>query len=152
MILKGLLNPQILSLLARVRHTNLLVIADRGFPYWPQIETVDLSLVDDMPKVAQVVEALRVNHHFGEAWMAKEFAQNNSPAIQASFSQLLSGLEVKEEGAIRHRLDPHGRHDALRQYHSGFGVKFIVASSLTKPLDSRDRAMDAFARFRESNP
>jgi D-ribose pyranase len=97
MILKGLLNPQILSLLARVRHTNLLVIADRGFPYWPQIETVDLSLVDDVPKVAQVVEALRVNHHFGEAWMAKEFAQNNSPAIQASFSQLLSGLEVKTE-------------------------------------------------------
>ena len=32
MITTGILNPQILALLARVRHTNALVIADRGFP------------------------------------------------------------------------------------------------------------------------
>ena len=51
MIIKGILNPQILSLIARVRHTNTLVIADRGFPYWPTIETVDISLVDDVPTV-----------------------------------------------------------------------------------------------------
>ena len=51
MINSGILNPQILSLLARVRHTNALVIADRGFPFWPQIETVDISLVDDVPAV-----------------------------------------------------------------------------------------------------
>ena len=43
MLKTGILNPQLLSLLARVRHTNTLVIADRGFPSWPQIETVDLS-------------------------------------------------------------------------------------------------------------
>ena len=42
MIIEGILNPQILSLLARVRHTNTLVIADRGFPYWPMIETIDI--------------------------------------------------------------------------------------------------------------
>ena len=47
MINSGILNPQMLSLLARVRHTNALVIADRGFPFWPQIETVDVSVVDD---------------------------------------------------------------------------------------------------------
>ena len=35
MLNTGILNPQILSLLARVRHTNALVIADRGFPFWP---------------------------------------------------------------------------------------------------------------------
>ena len=57
MINSGILNPQILSLLARVRHTNALVIADRGFPFWPQIETVDISLVDDVPTVLQVLAA-----------------------------------------------------------------------------------------------
>ena len=51
----GILNPALLSLLARVRHTNLLVIADRGFPYWPALETVDISLVDGIPSVLQVV-------------------------------------------------------------------------------------------------
>ena len=55
MLKTGILNPQINSLLSRVRHTNTLVIADRGFPFWPQIETVDISLVDDVPTVLQVL-------------------------------------------------------------------------------------------------
>ena len=58
MINSGILNPQILSLLARVRHTNALVIADRGFPFWPQIETVDISLVEDVPAVLQGLAAV----------------------------------------------------------------------------------------------
>ena len=33
MINHGILNPHILSLLARVRHTNALVIADRRFSF-----------------------------------------------------------------------------------------------------------------------
>ena len=45
MITSGIVNPQLLSLLSRVRHTNSLVIADVGFPSWPGLETVDLSLV-----------------------------------------------------------------------------------------------------------
>ena len=53
MLKAGILNPQINSLLARVRHTNLLVLADRGFPFWREIETVDISLVDDIPTVLE---------------------------------------------------------------------------------------------------
>ena len=59
MLKTGILNPHILSLLARVRHTNALVIADRGFPFWPDLETVDISLADDIPSVLQVLAALR---------------------------------------------------------------------------------------------
>ena len=40
MIKTGILNPHLLALIARIRHTNTLVIADRGFPFWPMIETV----------------------------------------------------------------------------------------------------------------
>ena len=65
MLKTGILNPAVLELLARIRHTNTLVIADRGFPFWPQIETVDLSLVDDMPTVLQVLAALRGNFAIG---------------------------------------------------------------------------------------
>ena len=59
MIKTGILNPQINSLLSRVRHTNTIVIADRGFPFWPMIETVDISLVDDIPSVLQVLKAIQ---------------------------------------------------------------------------------------------
>ena len=38
MLKSGIPNPRISSLLSRVRHTNALVIADRGLPFRPLIE------------------------------------------------------------------------------------------------------------------
>ena len=76
----GILNPALRSLLARTRHTNALVIADRGFPFWPGIETVDLSLVDNIPTVAQVLAAVLREWHAGHAWMAEEFRTANGEA------------------------------------------------------------------------
>ena len=86
MIKTGILNPQILSLISRVRHTNTLVIADRGFPYWPMIETVDISLVDGIPTVLQVFKALKSNFVIGQVYMAEEFLKENSPEIQQAFA------------------------------------------------------------------
>src|ERR1019366_4992635 len=93
----GILNPQLASLLARVRHTNTLVIADRGFPFWPMIETVDLALVDDVPTVLQLIVAVRPNHNFTLAYMAREFQKNNSAATRASFAKSLTGIPIKFE-------------------------------------------------------
>ena len=81
MIMHGILNPQINSLISRVRHTNTLVIADRGFPFWPEIETVDISLVDDVPTVLEVLRAIRSNFMVRRAWMAREFTKSNNPKI-----------------------------------------------------------------------
>jgi D-ribose pyranase len=95
MIQTGILNPQINSLLSRVRHTNTLVIADRGFPFWPAIETVDISLVDDIPTVLQVLTAIRPNFSAGKALMAAEFVQHNSPEVCASFAKALQGIALE---------------------------------------------------------
>ncbi len=92
MINHGILNPQILSLLARVRHTNALVIADRGFPFWPAIETVDVSVVDNLPTVLQLIAAVRANHHFTQAYQAEEFLKNNTPATRQKFAAALKGV------------------------------------------------------------
>jgi D-ribose pyranase len=97
MIKTGVLNPKILSLLARVRHTNALVIADRGFPFWPQVETVDISLVDDVPTVLQVLAAVRAVGSYNQAYMAREFQKNNSAATRAAFAKGLAGIPVKFE-------------------------------------------------------
>jgi D-ribose pyranase len=93
----GILNPQIQSLLARVRHTNTLVIADRGFPFWPQIETVDISLVDDIPTVLDVLRAVRPNFVIGQAWMAEEFLKHNSKTTSERFAEALAGITVAYE-------------------------------------------------------
>jgi D-ribose pyranase len=97
MLKTGILNPHILSLLASVRHTNTIVISDRGFPFWPKIETVDISLCDDIPTVLDVVHALRTNFVAGKAWMAREFVKVNAPKIQANFSEALRGIKIEYE-------------------------------------------------------
>src|SRR5947207_2407642 len=101
MLKTGILNPQLNHLLARVRHTNTLVIADRGFPFWPQIETVDLSLLDDLPTVLQVLAAVRANFSVASAFMAREFGAHNSAATSAKFVRALDGVPL--------RFEPHAR-------------------------------------------
>lgn len=97
MLKRGILNPHVLSLLARVRHTNALVIADRGFPFWPGVETVDLSLVDGVPTVLQVLAAVRQNHVIAEAFMAEEFRRENNRATQRAFARALAGVALTHE-------------------------------------------------------
>lgn len=77
MIQQGILNPDILHLLARVRHTNTLVIADWAFPYWPEIETVDISLTQGVPTILQVLELLKPNFKIGRILQAEEFLTTN---------------------------------------------------------------------------
>ncbi len=100
MINTGILNPQILSLLARVRHTNALVIADRGFPFWPMIETVDISVVDNLPTVLQLIAAVRANHQFTQAYQAEEFLKNNTASVRQKFADALKGLPTTDEPPV----------------------------------------------------
>jgi D-ribose pyranase len=97
MLKTGILNPHVNNLLSRVRHTNTLVLADRGFPFWPEIETVDISLVDDVPTVLQVLAAIRANFVVGRAWMAKEFLSRNPKTTQARFATALRGVRLQHE-------------------------------------------------------
>jgi len=94
MLKRGILNPHINSLLSRVRHTNTLVIADRGFPFWPQIETVDISLVDDTPRVLDVLRAIQSNFVVGRVFQAQEFRNVNSPEVVETLLAALGGIPV----------------------------------------------------------
>lgn len=97
MLKHGILNPDLNSLLSRVRHTNTLVIADRGFPFWPQVETVDISLMDGVPSVLQVLNAIRPNFIIGRAFMAEEFIRHNTKATQTAFTRSLAGVPIEFE-------------------------------------------------------
>lgn len=93
----SILNPSLLSLLALVRHTNRLVIADRGFPCWPEVDTIDISLIDGIPTVLQVLRALREHADYGQAYMAEEFLQYNDAATRETFSTALHGIPTTHE-------------------------------------------------------
>ncbi len=87
MLKHGILNPRILDLLARVRHTNTLVIADGAFPFWPQIETVDIALTHDIPTVLDVFDLLVPAFQIGRIWQAEEFATANPSETVHRFQQ-----------------------------------------------------------------
>lgn len=97
MLITGILNPGLNHLLSRIRHTNTLVIADRGFPFWPTLETLDLSLVDNIPTVLDVLLAIRPNFVIGRVSMAEEFLKHNTAETQARFRQALEGLTLDFE-------------------------------------------------------
>jgi D-ribose pyranase len=104
MLKTGILNPQINSLLSRVRHTNTLVIADRGFPFWPHVETIDIALVDDIPTVLDVLKAIAPNFIIGNAWMAAEFRQHNTNATQQAYAALLPPITFEPHIDFKKRV------------------------------------------------
>ncbi len=114
MLQTGILNPHLLSLLARVRHTNALVIADRGFPFWPGLETVDISLVDGVPTVLNVLAAVRANFVVAEAFMAQEFLQVNRPAVRRAYATALRGARVTHEPHVEFKQRVSGAIGLIR--------------------------------------
>lgn len=57
-VTRHLLNPEVAALVRRVNHTQMLLIADRGFPIPAGLPGVDLSLTADVPTIPQVLAAI----------------------------------------------------------------------------------------------
>lgn len=100
MIQSGILNPALLSLIARVRHTNTLVISDWAFPYWPQIETVDISLTAGIPTVLDVLDLLKQNFKIGRIWQAEEFVTSNSADTVERFAKSFGNIPLTRESHV----------------------------------------------------
>ncbi|MCH7227478.1 RbsD/FucU domain-containing protein [Haloferula sp. A504] len=96
MLQNGILNPHILELLARIRHTNTLVIADWAFPYWPEVETVDISLTRGIPTILDVLGLIRPNFTIGKVWQAEEFLSTNPTETLQAFDGAFEGIPEVE--------------------------------------------------------
>ncbi len=97
MLQTGILNPQVLDLIARIRHTNTLVIADWAFPYWPEIETVDISLTKGLPMVLDVLDLLVPNFKIGRIWQAEEFLHTNPKETVDRFAKSFGNIPLTRE-------------------------------------------------------
>jgi D-ribose pyranase len=100
MLQAGIINPGVLDLLARIRHTNTLVIADWAFPYWPQIETVDISLCKGIPTVLDVLDLLTPVFKIGRIWQADEFVSHNNAETLARFEKSFGKIPLTREPHI----------------------------------------------------
>ena len=102
MLQSGILNPRLLDLIARIRHTNTLVIADWAFPFWREIETVDLALTHDIPTIPQFLGLLSPSFKVGRILQADEFLSHNDTGRVRVFDDCFAAFP----GATVERL-PH---------------------------------------------
>jgi len=100
MLQTGILNPHVLDLVARVRHTNTLVIADWAFPFWPEIETVDISLTHGIPTVLDVLDLLTPVFKIGRIWQAEEFVACNPGDTVERFAKSFGSIPLTREAHV----------------------------------------------------
>lgn len=98
MLKSGIINPALAALLCKFRHTNWLAVADRNFPSWPELETVDISLDDNIPTVCQVLESLNKYYVIGAVRMAREFREHGGNVAQ--FQAFLPNAQIQFEPHI----------------------------------------------------
>jgi D-ribose pyranase len=96
MLQEGILNPAVLDLIARIRHTNTLVICDWAFPYWSDLETVDISLTRGIPTVLDVLRLLQPNFKIGHIRQAEEFLNTNPQETITAFDETFATFSEAE--------------------------------------------------------
>jgi len=79
----GLWHPRLAELVAGLRHTETIVVADPGLPVPLEVETIDLVWARDEPALLPVLAALTAELVVEEAFIAEELTD----------AVLLQGLE-----------------------------------------------------------
>jgi D-ribose pyranase len=110
----------------------MLVIADRGFPNWPTIETVDISLIDDVPTVLQVFQAVRANFEISELFMSEEFIKANPPDTCKAFTQATAPIPLSYESHLE--LKKRAR-EAIGLIRTGDTIQFANMVIVSGPLE-----------------
>jgi D-ribose pyranase len=90
----GILNPDLLAMLANWGHTDFITICDRGFPVPSGPPRVDLSLVDDIPTVLDVLKAVHGEFELWQILVPSE-ARDISPGRIDELKDTVSGIPLR---------------------------------------------------------
>jgi D-ribose pyranase len=82
-----LLNSLLAGALREIGHTQMLLLADKGFPIPPGVETIDLALTDDIPTILDVIRAIAADFDFDRVLITDEMKEL-SPARAAALEAL----------------------------------------------------------------
>ena len=90
----GILHPEISHLLASTGHTDFFTICDRGFPVPVGPERIDLALIDDLPRVLDVLRAIDAEFIIDRIIVAEE-AEQFSAGYVAQLRALRESIRVE---------------------------------------------------------
>jgi len=85
MITNGIINSDLIRIMGRMGHGDLLAITDRGFPFplHDFTKTVDLSVTKGIPGFLDVVKPMIENFEIEEVIIAKETKEMNPEVYKA---------------------------------------------------------------------
>jgi D-ribose pyranase len=79
---RGILNPALSQLLARTGHTDYFTICDRGFPVPDAPERIDLALIDDIPTILDVLEAIAEEYEIDRIVITHEMKEISPQRVE----------------------------------------------------------------------
>lgn len=91
----NILNPELISAIAAIGHTELFAIADAGLPIPKGVQVVDLSLVAGVPGFLQTLQAVCSELVVEGATVALEMEQA-SPVHYEKTRELLPGMPMEK--------------------------------------------------------
>jgi D-ribose pyranase len=91
---RGILNPALSQLLARTGHTDYFTICDRGFPVPDGPERIDLALVDDIPTILDVLNAVADEYQIDRIVIPQEMKEISPQRYQELFEIVGDKLEA----------------------------------------------------------
>lgn len=90
----GILQHELAGVIARLGHTDKLVVADAGLPIPPGVPRIDLAVTGGVPSLLQVLRPLLDEIVVESALIASEMP-TASPALHAEIIELLGPLPVQ---------------------------------------------------------
>ena len=104
---RGVLHNELAELIARMGHGDMLVLADRGFPF-PRHEyttCIDLSIGRDLPRVVDVLKVVLQELEIERVVVANETKTVSSKTHQ-EFEQVIFGIDNKGDPIVEENI-PH---------------------------------------------
>lgn len=92
---RGILHHELSELIARLGHTDTLVIADAGLPVPPGVQRIDLAISGGVPSFMQVLRPLLEDLAIESAIIARE-QREVSPQFHGELESVLGGIPIRE--------------------------------------------------------
>ena len=90
----GVLNAEIMKVVAEMGHTDQVTIADAGLPIPQNVQRIDMALVDNLPSFIDVLKAVSAELALEKVYIAEELAGRN-PKVYAELCEVLAGIECE---------------------------------------------------------
>jgi len=91
---RGILNADLIHVIATMGHTDRLVIADSGLPIPHGVQRIDLALATGIPSFLQTLEVVLAELQVETAVVADEM-RHRSPQLYETTRQLLGSIRLE---------------------------------------------------------